>query len=273
MAKSAFTDTKRALRKFLRWLPMLLILAIGAGYLYLTVNGYRLNRDLTLERGGSIRILLPEPNIDVFLDQNRKGRSSSADELFSIPKVKTGEHTVIVAHKDYWPWNKKINVVSDETVQLFPFLTPKNSTGLIITEDDPEYGKIISLIHEETRRGTAEKISRDGSVRARLEGNTLLASWLGAPGTEPSDFCKGEECGGETFVFNPEREIRIFDFYRGKPNTFIVAVGNGIYVIDIGAPGNQNFHPLYTGTSPLFGFGADGTIFVKDQDSLFEIKL
>ncbi len=273
MTKKNSFNRRKVIRKTFGWLLFLIVVSAGSLYLYLTLNGYRIHQDFTLERGGSVRLLLPEPGIDVYLDQSRKGRSSSADELFPIPHVKTGEHTVIVSHTDYWPWNKKITVASDELIQLFPFITPKNSSGLMITKEDPEYEKILSLINEEVYRGTAEKTSRDGNVRARIEGNTLSASWLGLSGTEPLGFCRGEECGGETFILNPEREIRIFNFYRGRSNVFIVAVGDGIYLIDAGEPGNQNFHPLYSGKTPTFAFSEKNTLFVKDGELLFEIKL
>lgn len=117
-----------------------------------------------------------------------------------------------------------------------------------------------------------EKISRRDRVEIWVEENQIFAKWLKDKEDMPNFFCRDKNCIDKVTVFSSIEPIRAIDFYPGRNDVVLVAVSNGIYAIEIDARKNQNFQPIYKGTSPLFMI-SDKQFYIKDQENIFKVNL
>ena len=173
--------------------------------------------------------------INIFVDNKDLG-ISEINKAGKIIKTKEGTHSVILSRKGYWPWATKINIIKQQTLDIFPFFVPQNSSGFIIKNGDPEYNKILSMFRNKTH------------INWEINKNT------------------------PQIIKNFKEEIRASDFYKNRNDVIIVAVQNGIYALEINSDSIPNFQPIYKGTKPTFVKKDNNTLYIKDGDVLMEVN-
>jgi len=234
-------------------------------------------QDLRLVRGGSVLISPLDENTKVFLD-NKKVRIQ-----FTLPygraakNVIPGDHTFLVFKSGHWPWVKNITIVAKEESRISPFLISKNVSGIIITENDDEYGQILNAINENiVPREETALLSYEGNVKIWVSGNAVMAEWVGDTDSLPYFFCTDDfACEGVVEVVNSQTELRNISFYKDREDIVIIASQNGIFAIEIDKRGTtQNFQPIYKGASlPRFAVKDTETLYIRDGSVLFIVSI
>jgi len=183
---------------------------------------------------GLFKINSSEKNIDVLIDGKDNGILEIPEEGL-ILKLKKGSHSIILTKEGYWPWAKEIKVTKERITEIDPFFVPKNSKGVIITKNDSEYYKIMSLFWKKTH------------INWEMNENT------------------------PAIIKDFKEKIKASDFYKKRDDIIIIAVQNGIYALEINNTSMPNFQPIYKGKDPTFVKKDNNTLYVKDGKMLMEV--
>jgi len=184
---------------------------------------------------GTLKIVTDDKNLEVLIDGKSVEPVSSSEKVLSY-KIKKGSHSIILNEEGYWPWAKKIDIKEKQIIEIFPFFVLKNSSGFIITKNDPEYYKIKSLFWKNTH------------INWDMDENT------------PS------------IIKDFKDEIKASDFYKDRDDVVIIAVQNGIYALEINSDTMPNFQPIYKGKDPFFVKKDNHSLYIKDGDSIMEVS-
>ena len=251
-----------------------LIGIIMAGIGIFLISGYRLDRNFSVVKTGSIIVEVPEAGAKVYLDERKKYTTGKSDETVPFRSLSPGRYSIIVAKDGFWPWSKEVEVSANNVARLRPFLIPTSITGFTITEEDPEYEKIRSLVAENSLPSAYDKkVSGDGLVAVWVEGKTLKGAWQGSEETVPKWFCSAAFCTPMIEILRSVEPIRSVSFYEQRNDVLVVTAGKNIFAIDISENGKQNYQPIYSGTAPRSAESGSGTLFIQDNETLIEISL
>jgi len=231
----------------------LVILAIVIAY----TRGYRFTDSFTLAKVGELSITVPLSGTTIYIDIAEETKTTKNNETVNIT-LSPQTHSVILAHAGYYPWTKKFRIESEKKIELYPFFVSTNASGVIITNTDPEYGKIkYDIATKETPTKAKPKISKDGKVLLYLEDNAIVA-----------------RTGSTTIsVIQPDTIIRNLDFYKNRSDAVIFSTSNAIYAMEIDKTGGQNFMPIYKGVFPSFIQPAPNYLYVEDGTSLLQVGI
>ena len=221
---------------------------------------------------GIVEITVPKAETVVFIDNKRKVTTSIDNEVVTL-SVSAKEHSVLVANEKYFPWLKEIEVKENTSTPLRPFLVAKSPDVTVITDTDPERGKINSLVvAARLPRSTTKKQSQDGTVSIWAEGETIFAEWNGSESAMPLFFCPGGTCDKRLTVITLKSPIRNLDFYKDRNDVVIFAAEEGILALELDKTKVQNLQPIYKGNEPMFYKNSDQALFVKDGQALGRIS-
>lgn len=210
---------------------------------------------------GEIVITEYDENIQIVLDTVLVPSNPLSEEDVVITNVEPGQHEIIVFKDGFWPWTKKITVESKESTIVSPFLVPKNVTGVIIRDNDPEYTTIRNTVLNDTLpTQNSPKISTDKTLSVWSDGVTIFAEIL----------------GGKTFTVSESSDgFRNIDFYQNRNDVLLISTQNGVFALEIDNSGGiQNFQPIYKGTgAPQFTIVDGNQIYVLDDGLIFMIAI
>lgn len=208
---------------------ILFIIALVAGYgVFTTINT------------GKIIIHSPAYNTQVFIDQHPIGNANEASTILRFSET-AGKHNIIVSKEGYWPWTEDIVLEKHGTVEVRPFIIPKDvameSVPRSSVSDDktainPEYAKIFPLFDS-------------------LEMSDEIAPLVAATRIQ-----------GVAFA----------DYLPGRTDVLLIAIPDGIYAVGVETDDRPNFQPVYKGKDPLFIKTPDNTIYIKEGNSLLRAK-
>lgn len=198
-------------------------------------------------------------------------KTAEENQQFSFD-VKTGEHFVIVTKNGYWPWIKEVTMNRGETKKFHSFNVPTQSSGSIITRNDPDYDSIIEDI-ENSALPTPDTplASANGDISIFIEEGAIVAKWTGPGNTLPYYFCLVDGCKDELVVSAPTDTIRNVSFFRDRSDVIIYSTQNGIFAAELNKDGEQNVQSIYKGTSPEFVSSGASSLYVLDGETLLEI--
>ena len=227
---------------------MVAIIIIGIGY----SAGYRVGK-FGIGKLGSVEIVIPIQNTDVFVDQESKISTTADNKTVKIPLTPT-EHQIIISAKGDYPWTKKFVTSSGVSKVLSPLLIPVNVHGLIITQKDPEY---ISLINKIKNSKLPNKTS-DASLW--VENNIIYTK-------DATDISNQ--------VIAPEPAIKNVAFYKNRTDAVLFSAGDSVFVIETEANSDhvQNIFPIYKGTDPYFIETDPNSIYVLDGTTLMQVAI
>jgi hypothetical protein len=233
-----------------------LLLALLGAVLY--GMGYRVTKNLSFGKVGTVQMTIPASGTSVFADASQKVVTASDDELVSFTFSPT-THTIIVSRDGYFPWKKDVDVPKGGTVALEPLFVSKNATGEIITAKDPQYFDIRHSV-ETHSLPTKEKplASEDGKKILWIEDNAILVA-------------SADAASSAKIVIEPDTIVKNAAFYKDRDDVVLFSSSSAVYAIETDKAGGQNFVPVYTGESPDFISGGEGFIYVLDGSNLMEV--
>jgi len=207
--------------------------------------------------GATVAISLPHADSLVFFDSKEIALTTTPNESVLIDRISKGEHTVLVAKDDSWPWIKTINVSGKEKIVLQSFNLPKTSDLQEISFGDEKYNEAWKLLlaNDKDNLGNEESdaiISQDKNVAIWKENNNIFAKWVGASGLEPYYFCKNGVCNSRLQVASIQSNVVDVDFFPNRSDVLIFSSNEGLFVIEINNIGTQNFQPILRTQNPNF---------------------
>ncbi|GEM_PF-2069528 len=257
--------------------------------------GFRLSSRFQPVKAGSVELLSNEAGAQIFFDNHEK-QIPFQDGRYHIEKVSPGLHSVMLSKQGFWPWAKTINVTADARRSVFAFIFKMGglptkpvlsgsaeyadaSRGVrqnVVPRVKP-YGKTFhpddsfNLWLEENVPD--RKLSYDKSTVLFTENDTIYIGWVSETDPPPHYFCEENPCKLKLPVTVSLETVKSLDFYKGRGDVILFAAGSAIYAIETDRESTQNFQPLYKGTDPYFYESPDGTLYIKDGNSILTTNI
>ena len=272
----------------------------------LYTNGYRINSKFEIVETGGIYIYSPQAGSDIYINNKKKDETTIFNKDIFVQNLKPGTYKILIAKVGFWPWAKEVEVKERHVAEAIAFLIPKQPDWKIIPkyinndknkkattspategEINPVYSKTLKLFKEKydektqiassansgtTTKNKMEELSKRKKIRLWRDDTQIFATWLGDEKYIPNYFCRINECQNTILVFSGTEEIRSLGFYPGRDDVILIAIGNGIYALEIDSRSYQNFQPLYKGTAPIFVLNGK-TLYAKDKNLIFSLTL
>lgn len=265
----AVTSYKKRLIYFI-FFALLFIVTIPILTLY--SFGYTFDETLGLISRGGIYVYVSEPNTSIFIGNELKKTTSLFSREVLVKNLRPQQYLVLVAHNDYWPWAKFVEVKKGNVSTLSPFLVPKIiSQHEILKTSDEEYRQLASLFHKNDKSASSTKIISSRNIKVSFEDNIVYAEWKGNPDAAPEYLCFNRKCR-QTIVFLSTMPISQINFYPNRTDAVILALKGGIYAVELDNRQYQNLYPIYRGENPSF-IVEDDVINVQDGDKLFKMDI
>jgi hypothetical protein len=103
--------------------------------------------------------------------------------------------------------------------------------------------------------------------------NEIFVDWLKKDSLPPYYICE-EICELPLLVFKGGSVIKNVDFFPKRKDVIIVAIGNGIYALEIDGRGGRLIYPIYKGKDPTFAQPRNGdSVYIMDDGALIKISL
>jgi len=98
--------------------------------------------------------------------------------------------------------------------------------------------------------------------------------WLEENGAPPYYICD-ENCDSLPLqIFQSKFTIQNIEFFPQRKDVIIIAVGNGVYALEIDGRGGRLIYPIYKGKKPTFGLSnSTNYIYILDDSSLLKMYL
>jgi len=277
---------------------LLVVFFIIIPLITLYTSGYRFQGFKLVETGG-IYVYSPESGSEIYIDGKKEKETGIFQKDWFVQNMKPGSYEILISKEGFWPWLKEVKVEEKRVTEAIAFLVPKELNAEIIPQEiegetatstipNLEYARISKLFEDkftvpadpvipeeldsDEEEIEFEKISRRDRVGIWREGNQIFAKWLKNEEDTPNFFCRDNSCVDIVTVFSSVELIKTIDFYPGRDDVVLVAVSNGIFAIEIDIRTNQNFQPIYKGTSPLFII-SDKQFYVKDLETIFKVNI
>jgi uncharacterized membrane protein YvbJ len=110
------------------------IVIIGLGL------GYRIQPNLSISKNASLTLNIPLKNTEIYID-NKKIKTTEKDNEKVILPISLSSHTITTNREGYFPWIENIEAKKSDEISINPVFVTSNTTGMIITQKDPEYWK------------------------------------------------------------------------------------------------------------------------------------
>lgn len=286
------TPTNRFTKIYLTLWAICVLVGFVAFIMY--KQGFRLIKGFETVRVGSVLLSSNEKDLQIFLD-NRERKAIVRGDKIIISNIIPGTHTLLVSKAGFWPWTKIVEISSNQSRDAFAFLFPMAGVTLEkIANTSTEYKDIknqlgvlklpltYNPVNEETgalpqaewvKENVLNPIfSSDKNSALFVGDNTIYISWV-ADENPPAQFCDKEACQRifpVTFSTSPVKSV---SFFKDRSDIVLFSAGNSIYAIEADHKGTQNFEPIFRGLDPIFTTLPDGTIYVKDGETIFKEKL
>ncbi|MBA3733191.1 hypothetical protein H0W91_02320 [Patescibacteria group bacterium] len=247
-AKTHFSENKTAYTAGIVALVILLIISIGYA------AGYRFN-NFVIGKVGHLKMEMPLPLTSVFVDDSEEAVTSADNQALNIT-LSPGEHTVIVSKLGYFPWTKDISIPSNGDVTISPLFITQNTSGQIITTKDKEYASLkFKILTDKLPTKLLPRLSNDKTASLWIENNAIMLK-------------VGDNISK---IVQPDTVVRNVDFYKNRSDVVVFATQNGVYAIESGDPGTQNFMPIYKGQKPTFIKADANSLYILDVATLMQV--
>lgn len=281
----------RRRRIYLGFFSFVFILTIPILILYAT--GYRLSSALNIIRTGGLHISVPYSGAKVHIGDEITKETSVFQKNIFIQNLRPGSYEVKVTKDGMQAWSKRL-VVFPQTVtegfsflilekplleEIPEFLVDKNNSASTTTKSvqkkpvkNANYSEIILLFGTSTKSTATStdilKIKRKLSVE-NING-ILHVLWQGNQDSTPYYFCVNQICKNEVIIKTASK-VRTFDFFPGRDDLLVVAISNGIYVVDIDDRSDHNIQYLMEASNLDFRIKDGETIYIKDGKKIYRV--
>lgn len=253
-----------------------LALAVFLGGVALFESGWRLGRaGLVRIAQGRVCVEAPLAPSVLYIDTREVGTSrANGKELCG--KITRGEHALLLAAPGAWPWSKKIT--SDTAEHSYrAFTLPQEIERIPLEPGTREY--IVAqnmLVTSLVPDASSPLRSQSGALALWYEEDAreLRAEWRGEETELPEAFCESGTCARTiTILENVAEPPRALALASERDDIVFLAIGTGVYILEITTASNPNFQPIYRGTNPTFVFRDARSIYVGDGSPIFKIPL
>ncbi|MDP3735538.1 MAG: hypothetical protein Q8R39_03875 [bacterium] len=257
-----------------------LALGIILGLAALFQSGWRVGRGgLARITRGKACVTAPLAASVLYVDDTQ-AKTSRANEQKLCESLAEGEHMLLLGAPGTSPWFKK--VVIDGTTQT------RSYHAFTIAQDfphvtlDPGTEKYIvaqnALVTFLVPTQAAPLRSADGALAVWYDPTTreLVSEWRGDETALPVGFCEGGACASTiTLLSNVTKPPRALAFAPGRDDVLLIAIGKGVYALEITAAPERNFQSIYFGESPRFvrSNTDTATLYIGDGPKIFSITL
>lgn len=281
----------RRRRIYFTFFSVIFILTIPLLILYAT--GYRLSSALNLIRTGGLHISVPYSGAQVHIGDEIIKETSVFQKNIFIQNLRPGSYEVKVTKDGLQTWSKRLVVFPQTVTEGFSFLIPEQP----ILEEVPEflveknggsstttksvqkkpvrnttYSEDILLFGTSTKMTATStdilKTKRKLSVE-NING-ILHVVWQGNQDSTPYYFCINQICKKEVII-RAGSKVKSFDFFPGRDDLLVVALSNGVYVIDIDDRSDHNIQYLMEASNLDFRIKDGETIYIKDGKKLYRV--
>jgi len=117
-------------------------------------NGYMFDHTLRLTQRGGLYVSVATPDSRIFVNNKEEKTTGMLNNGLFLSNLKPGEHSILVAKDNFWPWAKKLKITEGLVTEARAIMIPQNPKGEIVFKG--KFSKIWSspskklLILEET---------------------------------------------------------------------------------------------------------------------------
>ena len=259
-------------RKVLIYGGLAIVFLSSALAITLFSNGYTLGSGFKLRAPGTIILSVPRAGSKVIIDDKLKTITKIDYEKVIFWGLSPRLHTILISQESFLPWGKNIIVKENQTVEISSFLAPANARAAVFEKSHPRYQELVNLILKSFVPTVSNpKIFEDGTIAVWVEGETKVMASFNGDLKKPWYFCTGEVCIPEVTVITTNSPVKNVDFYAKERDVIMIALEKGVYALELGKSGIQNFQPLYIGENPRFYKENENRFFVLDGKELMEI--
>ncbi len=254
-----------------------LVFLIGFPIIVFYSAGYTWDNTFGLSIRGGIYVFTPEPETSVFIGNELKNVSGFFNKEILIADLKPDQYLVLATNDTFWPWAKFVTVKRGEVEALAPLMIPKVIETESVSRSTQLRTTLVGLFATTTiptsiKSTTTPNALVKKNVKIWHTGPKLFAHWEGDLQAVPEYFCDIESCEKPIQIFEAYVPIRTIDFYPHRDDAIILALDNGVYVVEIDRRQTQNFYPLYKGNSPDFRVYRN-QVYIKDGDYIALLNL
>ncbi|MFC1756986.1 hypothetical protein ACFLZC_02440 [Patescibacteria group bacterium] len=157
-------------------------------------------------------------------------------------------------------------------------LTFKNEKGSIQASFDLSKNIISASWHtgEQEEISNYERFDKKKNQRIWWDPltNEIFVEWLKQDTPAPIYICGLETCEHPEQIFKGNFKIRNIEFFPERKDAIIIALGNGIYALELDGRSGRLVYPLYKGKNPTFAtISGEKNIYVIDDGALIKISL
>ncbi len=286
--------TKR--RVYFFFFAIAFVLLIPVLILYST--GYRLDSALGLIRTGGLYISVPYSGVNVYINDEIVRQTGVFQKNVFVQNLKPDNYSVRVEKDELQVWTKQLEVFPKTVTEAYSFMLPqeilfseiKEFVELATTtatttmsqnipptrpQKNPLYVNAMELFVPATTTPivtplatTTEDIKIKRKLLVENQDGTLSVSWTGDLNSRPHYFCVDDNCKKEIIINTPSK-VRTFDFFPGRDDLLIVALSDGVFVIEVDDRSSQNIQTVMLGKGLNFRFGNNDILYIKDGIRIF----
>ena len=97
-------------------------------------QGYVLDSGFHLSKKGGLYISAEDTGTEIFVNNKKKKMTGFLNNDIFIPSLDTGEYSVIIAKKGFWPWQKTLKVTEGYVTEARAFMVPQNTNASLLTK-------------------------------------------------------------------------------------------------------------------------------------------
>jgi len=206
-------------------------------------------------KGGELTIEKALPNSTVFIENKKVGVTNSKGSA-SFKRIGLGSKSILVYHKDTWPWVFEFESKSNKVVIVRPLQVNMVTDGTVLKDKLRKFAeKELNNYREPTQSNPIKR----NNVRIWVVGTTIYKQ-------------KGSDV---KTVFVSQNPIRNVFWYGDRNDILIITTLNNVFALDIRKNKIQNFQPIYTGISPeaVANPKKIDKIFVRDGNQYLSVSI
>jgi len=250
-AKKQFPE-KLLFYVYIAFSVLLLVGAVAFSVLY--DKGYRV-KGFSIQKTSTIEMQISEEETWVFIGETPVHLTKNASESISIPSIEPGEQLITVIKDKYFPWAKKLEVPSGETLTLYPFLLKQNVETREIVPGDTNYIRLIQHFRDKSK-----------TDQTSYETDTLVISATESGVSITRHFGESDEQPIKTTV--PVRSVHQF---LNNQNVVIYTTQTEMWVSEL-VVDTRIAYKIFEGKNIRL-FSEDDTLFIQDGNRYFRINL
>lgn len=220
-------------------------------------NGYRIQPNLKIAKNGIIEMTIPLKNTTIYFDAKKYIETTEENQKIKIPaSFKT--HNIITERAGYFPWQKNISIYESKEYKINPVFVTSNTTGFIITANDPQYWSLRYEITNNKLPTKENPIKTENGeyLYVDSDNNIMLSN-----GTTTRSIIK------------PLTPVRSISFYKNSSENILFASDVGVYLIDTENSEQRNFYPIYKGKNPIFITKDVNSMYILDELNLMAVVI